>query len=62
MSRIQFDPVTLTRMSAADEFYRLQLQARQQATNAIFAAQNASRPFSYYFAGFPDPRKNPYVG
>lgn len=34
----------------------------EQVAAALHAAINANRPFSWYFAGFPDPRKNPYGG
>lgn len=32
----------------------------QLVSDALHAAINAGRAFSFYFAGFPEPRKNPY--
>lgn len=41
--------------------FLLHAVARAQVNGAIHAAINARRPFSNYFAGFPDPRTNPWV-
>jgi len=46
-----------------DEFkdYILRTKAQIQSVNALYAAINAGRQFSFYFAGFPNPRQSPYT-
>ena len=46
----------------ASNNYWMMYACQMQCKYAVINAQNENRSYSPYYAGFPDPRRHPYVG
>lgn len=44
-----------------DHMYIVVRSSYRMLDEALQGAINSNREFSFYFAGFPEPRKNPYA-